>query len=715
LTALLVATAAFAALWILPGFGAVAAWRWSTGRSRLLARDSESLTVELARALVLSAAMLALIGGTLVAFRWFSGPALALCVLPLSVAGLPDFFRWASAAVRPLWRTAILLALGGPLLWSSTQGGLQPSHSFQWFYWDLGRQLSGAGGVPAWVLEYGQQVRWHPDYLFFSVGSEAYRWLSSGIGEADALVAWRGPVALLALAMVYAVLRLWVSRPAAVVATAAVSTTTFFLVKFNAYKPESLGVVLGLACVCLVAIGLRSRRPGLAVVAGVGFGVDFAIHGIAAAVCLVLAGSICIAEWWPPRRWARGLGWWPLIAAGAVAGVILLGTGLALQGRAIVASDAAHPQLGRGGDPTWVFLERDDANFASLHPPSLGSRVIDSIDSPWPGSIVSEGGWVALLIVAVVALAIGLRGPPLRRVGALSLSICGVVLMAAAAFFALAFDTFIPQHTGITRIASYGYLVWGMALAFLAEAVLAADRPARTNTRLAAAGGLVFLVAWAVPVGVQALSDHFEVNSPGKHALAKLQSLEGHRRDEAVLSNASTRGVVEFASGLEAPIEGRQPVIEEPHFLNAANRALADTQDYFLTLGERNADHAPFLRRLGIGWLLVVARPQTLGSPYGFGEPADAIPAAKREHGLSRVWHRPGVSLFQVAGRHPVVDNLGPGTTHEWRWIAAVLVAVSGTVAAAAFVTVWQRHRLEEEMEVIRSLRLSLAKETGAR
>jgi len=666
---------ALAAVWVLPGFAPASLEALRRRRGAAMGEPPPA-GLELARALVAGTIAVAIVGGSLLAFGWFSATRVGIVLLALAILGLPGFIGWWRRAVAPAWRTLTLVALGVPALWSGAEGGLQPSHAFQWYYWDLGTQLTDAGGVPSWILEFGQQVRWHPDYVFFSAGSEAYRWLTESVGETSAIVAWRAPVALLGLAMAYAVLRLWTGRFAALCGTAAVSATTFYLIKFNAYKPESLGLVIGLACVCLLVHGLRRRDSTLIVVAFVGIGVDFGIHGIAAAVCSALGLGAVVAEWTQRRREARAWSWRPLVA-GAVAGaVVLVATGLSLQGRAVVATDAANPRIEDGRDPTWTFLERHDANFAVSDPPSLGGRILDSVNVPWPSSLVRDWGWVPLLLILLAALAMAVRGPPPLRLGGIAIGVWLAALLAAGAFFALAFDSFIPQHTGITRIGGYLYLLWGMAAALLIEPLTSRLR-ART-TRLAAAAVLAFVLAWSLPVGIHAFSTRLELGSEGSAALAEVRDMGERQPGGAVLSNASTRGIVEFVTDLEQPIEGRQPVIEDPGFLDAANRVLARTQSYFLTLGEPGIERVRLLRELDVRWLLVVSDPQLLGARDAFGDPGTAIAAARREPGLELEWQRPGIALFSVAEGTADLPRQGPVKRGVWPiWTALLLLGVA--------------------------------------
>jgi hypothetical protein len=673
-TGLVVGSAALAAVWLLPGFVPRSIEALRRGPT---AAPPLPPALELARALIVGTIAVAAVGGSLLAFGWFSATRLGVVLLALSVLGLPGFIAWARRAVTPAWRTLTLVALGVPALWSGAEGGLHPSHAFQWYYWDLGTQLTQTGGIPSWVLEFGQRVRWHPDYVFFSAGSEAYRWLSGSVGETTAIVAWRAPVALLGLAMTYAVLRLWTGRVAALCGTAAVSATTFYLVKFNAYKPESLGLVIGLACVCLLVHGLRRRDGALILLAFIGIGVDFGIHGIAAAVCSALGLGAVVAEWMQGRRERRAFSWRPLGVGAAAGGAVLLATGLSLQGRAVVATDAANPRIEGGSDPTWTFLERHDANFAAGNPPAIGGRIRDSVNVPWPSSVVRDWAWVPLLALLGAALAIAVRGPPPLRSGGIAFCVWLALLVAAGAFFALAFDSFIPQHTGITRIGGYLYLLWGMGAALLVEPL--ARRLRVRATRLAAAAALAFVVAWALPVGVHAFTTRLELSSAGDETLAAVRDMGEREPRGAVLSNASTRGIVEFVTELEQPIEGRQPVIEDPTFLDAANRVLAQTQGYFLTLGEPGVEGAGFLRGLDVGRLLVVSDPEMLGARDAFGDPAAAIAAARREPGLELEWERPGIAVFSVAGAP--ADLLRHGSVKRGGWPIWTALLLGGAAA----------------------------------
>jgi hypothetical protein len=216
-----------------------------------------------------------------------------------------------------------------------------------------------------------------------------------------------------------------------------------------------------------------------------------------------------------------------------------------------------------------------------------------------------------------------------------------------------------------------------MAAALLVQPLVSRLR-ART-TRLGTAAVLAFVVAWSLPIGVNAFSTRLELGSEGSAALATVRDMSADEQDGAVLSNASTRGIIEFTTGLEQPIEGRQPVIEDPDFLDAAIRVLGRTQAYFLTLGEPGADNSGLLRDLGVGWLLVTSDPELLGARDAFGIPGTVIAAARGEPGLELVWERPGIALFGVAQAPPDLSREGPVKRGGWPvWTALLLLGSAG-------------------------------------
>jgi hypothetical protein len=675
---LLGSIAGFGAVWVLPGFalGALA--------DRVRGRHAPSPAVEFARAVVLSLAAVATIGGTLLAVRWFGGAQLAAPLLVGALAGLPAALRWCRAAVRPWWRTLALTALASPWLTSAATAAATPSHSYQWYYWELGRQLSEAGGIPGFVLEFGERVRWHPDYVFFSVGSEAYRWLTAPLSETAAIVGWRAPVALLALALAYAALRLWLMRGPALVGCAALAASTYFLTKFDAYKPESLGAVPALAALVLAVAGIRARSPGMLLLAGAGAGLAMGVHGIAAAAIGAIGGVAALVEW-RLRRHGPALPFRALLAAAALTVTVIVATGLALQGRAVVASDAANPALARDEDPTWAFLRRHEGEFGDRFPPDAAARAVASVRRPWPAALVRDGGWLPLVALIVAGLVGGLRSgrPRTRRLAA---TLLGTLLLLAGAglAFALAFDTFIPQHTGMTRVGAYSYLALALAVGVATQLGWSCARRRFGGVPPAlACGALAFAVTWSAATAAVTLSGARELGAAGERVLERLRA---ERAPGAVLSNASTRGLIEFATGREAPIEGRQPVIEDPAFLRAANHRLEQVERYFTNAGTSGprADRA-VLAQLGVGWIVAADPPEALGSPFSFGDSPGIAERLAREPNLSEAFAAPGLTVFRVT-EASAVERAGAARDLAARWAAALAAASLITTALARLV-----------------------------
>ena len=122
-----------------------------------------------------------------------------------------------------------------------------------------------------------------------------------------------------------------------------------------------------------------------------------------------------------------------------------------------------------------------------------------------------------------------------------------------------------------------------------------------------------------------------------------------------MLSNISTRGLIEFTTGVEAPVEGRQPVIEDPEFLSGANAALVEIHHYF-----EHPASPRLLRRLGIRWLLVSNGSRGIGSPFDIGLPSDQAGRLSGEPYLTRSWRSRNLVLFRVSGPVSRIEPVGP-------------------------------------------------------
>jgi hypothetical protein len=240
----------------------------------------------------------------------------------------------------------------------------------------------------------------------------------------------------------------------------------------------------------------------------------------------------------------------------------------------------------------------------------------------------------------------------------------------AMLFFGLKYHTFIPQHTGLTRIAIYLGLLYGLGLALAAEFV--ADWLGRfeldsMQVAVLGAAAVVFFAAWAIGVGLPALNKYGGIGSEGREALSVLKK-ERLGTDEAVLSNISTRGLIGFTTGLQAPIEGRQPVIEDPEFLTDANRALVEVHHYF-----DNPVSAGVPRRMGARWLLISNGSRGFGSPFNLGPPTGEVQRIARQTYVEEVWRSRNLALFKLRGPVAAIDPVGPHKTLGLRVLFALL------------------------------------------
>lgn len=642
------------------------------------AGSTEAVGDRLALATLLGVMVLAAVTAALLAVGRFSGATLAGILLIVSVAGLPQAWQVARQLVsRHRFGIAIALALSIPWIVSASVEGYPRSSTLQWYYWELGRSMTEVQGIPAAVLEYGRMVRWLPDYLIFNALSEAYRAVSAPFVEAVAISAWRVPVVLAAIAAIFGLLRLSLRPSTAWVGVGLIVLTTAFTGKFNVYKPEAIGLVVGLIAVIAMVRGIRSGRPAMIVVAGGAMGIAMAIHAIAATVMAGLLVGYGLAEWWAsPGR--RSVVMRQLVSAAVVSMILVVGVGLAFQGRAVVATDALRPDVVDGVDQTWVYVLQSDGLFLDRVPrtPSILRQLSGSVTSPWPfvDFTTIPGVVVLLALAAGVALAFN-EGAPLVRRGIVGVLIGLGVLLAGMAFFGLAFDTFVPRHTGLDRFGQYMPIFVATLAAFALDAVWARVRArnrvsALDKPQVRAAIVASAVVAVALAIDIRFASDP-RLSSDGLAALQAARAMVAP--DQAILTNAITPGSVEAFTGREAPMEGRQPLIEDSAFLAYVNRTMAEVHDFF----ESPVASAPVLQRLDVAWLLVVDDPATLGVTRSYGGGVDLIRATP---GLTVRWSASGVALFEVLDS----TNHGPRTTSRPPATGRILMIVlAGAVGIA--------------------------------
>lgn len=667
------------ALLLLPGFAIRSVAR----------RPQASALDELGLGVGVSIIAIAVAGSFLVGIREFTATRMAVVFTLIALGGIPRAVRWAWPLVRRP-EPYLMLVLTVPWWWSAQRPGNPPAGLLHWYYWNLATSLTRAQGIPSHVTEYGREIRWLPDYLIFNLVSETYHGMARVGIEAQALAAFRIPVALLGIVAVFAVARLWLRRAPALVATALVVATQLFGDKFNAYKPEPLAIALGLIAVRLAIVGMRRRDTHWMLFAGVLIGLNLGVHAIAAVVMGMLLAGAVVAELVVGRELRR----WATISALALTGIVALGvaagTGYALQGRALVISDAAQPERRADGeDPTLLFLTRNAGRFDAPEERSLGDELSSNLQEPWRGFDLTSAGGVllGLAVIAGIALGVASRNRNLRK-AVVAMVAFAAMLTVGAAYFGIRYDTFVPRHTGLFRFVQYAPLLAGMLVAIAVEGfslkIEALGGAARARAaRIAAA---VAVIAGTVAVGIHETVDRYRnFQSVPPATIALLNTLEeSSRPGDAVLSNVGTRGTFEFWTGMENPLEGRQVLIEAPEFVDHSTAVIEDAHRFFTGTGA-----ADLADRLGVNWIVVADQPTLLGGSASWGRPGagwtvPGFETVRRDQDGLLVLHRPTVD--------PRRDYEGPARDRGLETVTVLLV-----MGAAGGITWWVLRRREPD------------------
>lgn len=679
LAALLSVPAAVVVL-VLPGFGVRLLGRLalrSFGRSSTVAitLPAVPLAAEFVLGVAWSTIFLTCVGGALLAARVFSAPAVVGVTAVAAAAGIWPFLRWCARALRGTPYALLAAAMAIPLVATAFSPGYRPASTYQWFYWQLGAQLSSAHGVPQYVLEWGQRVRWLPDYLTYNIVTQAYLGMLHGLPAASALTAMKLPIAVFVVAMTFLVFRLWFSGFASAGATVAVSASTLYVQKVGNDTPESLAIGLGLACVWLAVSAIRAGRPRWLLLGGVLIGFTATTHAIAAAITgLLMAVGVLVETGCCRGMRARWLAT-AAIALLACVGVIVA-VGLGLQGRASPLGAASNPSLVGGTDPTYVFVERSEGYFTAGGTAS-GQALPVGVAEPWSGVNLAARGWWWLPIAMAVGLAaILLLGPRLARRGALVALLFGGILACAGLWFALRYHTYVPQHTGNSRIAQYAPFLYAMGIAAVLElpaARLLLVLP-RQWSALAAMGVTALGLAWSAPSTMQHGRETPQLDAASVRALMEFRSRAGP--GPVVVSNAATRGLIEFLTGAEDPLEGRQPFIENARVLRTANGYLERMHEFLL-----HPAPGELQRSLHADWLVLTDNPRRFGAiKTTYGTPAANFAARA---GLQLVWQRGDVRLLRAPRPSAPVRSVGPP-----RWLLPRFAA-AGCFLALWFVLAW--------------------------
>ncbi|MFZ4584522.1 MAG: hypothetical protein ACOYNI_04765 [Acidimicrobiia bacterium] len=624
-------------------------------------------TSELALCMVTSVAVTAIVGGVLLAVRWFVPVALVVVLLGLAAGGVVRTARLAAS----LWRaegiaSVIGLAVIAPAAPMLAANGYAPAETYRWYYWDLGRQLTRARGVPSYVLEYGERFRWLPDYLVFNLHSEAYRMLVPG-GDAFAMQWWIVPTVFFFSLFAYSVFRLWVARVPAAVGVFALAATYWFAQKFNSYKPEAFGILLGLIAVLLITRGLRKGRASMLVAAGVALGLALAVHAIAATVLGMLVVAAALVEWWAQgHHWRAAVA---VVAAGCSALVVAGALGIALQGRALVITDANRPTPTAGSDATRDFLQRQVGEFDVKPPRPPLERAWSTANRMWPDVRWSDASGIVVLALVVIGLgAATLRGDRRTRAGITIVALFNGALVAVILYFALAYDTFVPQNTGTSRFAQYAPLAIVGFVPFAVGGYLQLVAGIGVRSRRIAQGALVAVAAAVMVVSI-ALVGADRSNSISASGSAAFRFLDSQSApNEVMLCNAGTRGTFEFFTDLQNPLESRQPVIESPRLLRRAADSLLESHRFFLS--EPNSS-PPFD---GIRFVVMVSDPARVGADVSYGGSAKTFAANAFRFGFRAVWNRDGIAVF----------DRGPGVTPRPQGPAQLHLASTALAAVAA-------------------------------
>lgn len=675
------------ALLVLPGLGV-----------RVILRcRSRPPVEELLQGVAVTALVIALVAVVLLGFSVFTPTRAGIM---LALVSIPGAGRLARSGAHLLRRpTAYLVALLAiPFAWTTTLSGAPPARTFQWYYWNLGSQLSTAGGIPSSVREYGRAIRWLPDYVVFNAVSEAYRGLAPFGSATSQVVAWRVPLALLGVGAAYLMLRLWVSRPAALVGVVALVPSTWFVLKFNAYKPEAYGGVLGLVAVSLAIIGLRQGRRSTVVIAGALLGVDLAVHAIAATAFIGLVGSAAIVEIVSARGLGRRLpeakrgraraAWISLAAAAALGLAVTAGIGWTLQGRALVFADATHPARSPdGSDPTLVYSRFSSGDYTPNPKTDLPQELATNLTEPWADFTIGPGLGVALGALIIVGITLAVRGPD-RRPRCFLVALIGfaLILSATAFYSALAYNTFVPRHTGLSRLAQYSPLVLSglAAIAVHGYGTVLAQRIHARDTRVLSAAayalGVIAVVGSALATSSQLAKDS-PISRDGEAALATLARQAS--KQEIILGNVGTRGLLSFRSGAQSLLEGRQPFLEKASFLTAANRLYLEAHEFFTT-----PQDSTFTDRYGVDWIVVATTPAELGVSNSYGVP----PPDWYPRGFALDYESGGVRLFHRVGATDAAPT-AVGPARELGSHTVLVLAGLAAASAAAWLVLTRRRR----------------------
>ncbi|MFZ4584521.1 MAG: hypothetical protein ACOYNI_04760 [Acidimicrobiia bacterium] len=617
--------AALLAVFLLPGVAAALAVR---------ARDTDT---RLALGLTVALASLWLVAVPLATHRMLTPTATWITIVGVGVASLGAAL-WIRNRRHAHWLPDAWYALAAgaiglvpPLVGNlGTSGGLSGSTS--WYYWNLAQQTARVGGFPTKSPEWGTTLPFLKDYPGFTSATALLEVASrSGLTSAIAI---RFLVAATTGAAFYLLARhLSVREPAALLATAALSTSVIFFFKSSEYRPESAGYALAfLVPVCALAFVRQGHLEGLAIGA-IGFFALAEVHAIAWLFSCALTIGALVME---TRRhtWRRAL-LFPAVAAGTVLiGSILLGS----TQPGIAQLDSIRRVATSGADPTWKFVMLASSGDLASVPPGNLQMLRTAVGSGffglhrWPLAVVA-------LLAAVGLGWLAWRGAPKDRQAARAFIVFGttttLVVLASCVVIGASADTWVPRRTGYLRVAALLVVLAPLALGVLLSAL-------RRRTWFASGCAAVSAVlALALFAGRNEMSAvrNARPTAADQRALRELDIPS----DAVVLTNAYTEGFVPASLTAAGLVDGRAPYTPRAD-LERANRIMADVRAYLINPELDRLD----LRNAGVTHVLAADRSWSLGTPYGFATDRAGL---DRDPQLRKLTQREGYTLYEVTGK----------------------------------------------------------------
>ncbi|HET9457612.1 MAG TPA: hypothetical protein VFO78_09735, partial [Candidatus Limnocylindrales bacterium] len=168
------------------------------------------------------------------------------------------------------------------------------------------------------------------------------------------------------------------------------------------------------------------------------------------------------------------------------------------------------------------------------------------------------------------------------------------------------------------------------------------------------------------------------ITPAGRSALLALRSMA--EPGDVAITNAVTFGTLEFFSGVEAPFEGRQPLIEDPRLLDHVNDHLIALNRYLASPFNGNA--VTTIEALGARWLVIVDEAGTLGADDLFG---GSIARFSDDRSVRLAWQADGVAIFESTRPTTTAAAVQPAQPRPLR-LAAALAGLAVVVIAAVLV-----------------------------